>query len=131
MLSFAAGSLGYLSVEHGPHDGVEGALGDEVVDVHGAGLSDAVGAVLRLLDVAWVPVELCEHNVAGRCECQALRKGTRRPKHWSRRVTESTLFETQVKSQVMRHKSQRDNPSCLRRPSNLSQTGSLGLTTTD
>lgn len=62
----------HLPVEHGPHDGVKGALGDEVVHVDRGRLSDAVGSVLRLLDVAGVPVELGEHHVAGGGEGQTL-----------------------------------------------------------
>ena len=65
----------YLPVEHGPHDRVEGALGDEVVHVDRGRLPDAVGSVLRLLDVTGVPVELGEHHVAGCGESQALESG--------------------------------------------------------
>lgn len=57
--------LMYLPVEHGPHDGVKGALGDEVVHVDRGRLPDAVGSILSLLDVAGVPVELGKHHVAG------------------------------------------------------------------
>lgn len=53
-----------LAVEHCPHDGVEGALGDEVVDVDRGRLADAVCPVLCLLHVPWIPVEFSEHHVA-------------------------------------------------------------------
>lgn len=62
----------HLPVEHGPHDGVEGAFGDEVVDVDRGRLADAVGPVLGLLDVARVPVELGEHHVGRSGEGQTL-----------------------------------------------------------
>lgn len=59
----------HLAVEHGPHQGVHGALGDEEVDVDRAALPDAVCSVLCLFDVAWVPVQLSKHNVSGSSEC--------------------------------------------------------------
>lgn len=64
--------LADLSVEHGPHDGVEGALGDEVVHVDRGRLADAVRPVLGLLHVPGVPVELGEHHVAGGRQGQTL-----------------------------------------------------------
>ena len=64
----------YLPVEHGPHDGVEGALGDEVVHVDRGRLPDAVRSVLGLLDVSGVPVELGEHHVARSGEGQTLER---------------------------------------------------------
>lgn len=64
----------YLPIEHGPHDAVEGALGDEVVHVDRGRLTDAVGSVFSLLDVAGVPVELGKHHVAGGGEGQSLER---------------------------------------------------------
>lgn len=58
----------YLPVEHGPHDGVKGAFGDEVVHVDGARLPDAVSSVFCLLDVSGVPVEFSKHHMAGSSE---------------------------------------------------------------
>lgn len=65
--------LTYLPVEHAPHDHVEGSLGNEVVHVYGGGLADAVGAVLRLLHMTWIPVELSKDHMGGGCQSQALR----------------------------------------------------------
>ncbi len=64
----------YLPIEHGPHGGVKGALGNKVVHVDRGRLSDAVGSVLGLLDVARVPVELGKHHVAGSGEGQTLER---------------------------------------------------------
>lgn len=66
--------LPYLPVEHGPHDGVKGALGDQVVHVDGGRLPDAVGAILRLLDVTGVPVQFGKHHMAGGGEGQTLER---------------------------------------------------------
>lgn len=63
----------YLSVEHGPLDGVKGSFGDEVVDVYGRGLPYAMCSVLCLFDVSWVPVEFGKDHVRCCCKCQTLR----------------------------------------------------------
>lgn len=62
----------YLLVEHGPHHGIKGTLGDEVVYVDRHRLPDTMGAILSLLNLPGVPVELGKHHVAGSGEGQTL-----------------------------------------------------------
>lgn len=66
----------HLPVQHGPHDHIERSLGDEVVNVYGRGLADAVRSVLCLLHVPGVPVELGKHHVRRRRQGQTLRTHT-------------------------------------------------------
>lgn len=83
----------YLSVDHGPHDGVKSALGDEVVHVDRGRLSYAVGSIFSLLDVAGVPVELGEHHMAGCGEGQTLKR-THTHTHNSPNQSTNTLFNS-------------------------------------
>ena len=42
------------------------------VATHGDGLSDAMGAVLRLQKLAWHPAQLAKNGGVRGCECEAL-----------------------------------------------------------
>lgn len=55
----------YLPVQHGPHQAVQSAVCNKVVNIHGTALSNAVSTVFSLLDVSRVPVQLCKDHVTG------------------------------------------------------------------